>query len=114
MTECCDLRSMLHVTVDECLLFTLMTSYCFIVVYLNPTLSNYKIQFTVSDLSPVDYSCDLCLTLQADWPAPMPAIGRIANYSSLRKHRPKEYNIFDAYFGEWIFFYITVMESFEI
>ncbi|XP_069132542.1 twitchin-like isoform X10 [Argopecten irradians] len=34
----------------------------------------------------------------ADWPAPMPAIGRIANYSSLRKHRPKEYNIFDAYF----------------
>ncbi|XP_021346443.1 twitchin-like isoform X8 [Mizuhopecten yessoensis] len=34
----------------------------------------------------------------ADWPAPMPAIGRIANYSSLRKHRPKEYNIYDAYF----------------
>jgi len=34
----------------------------------------------------------------ADWPAPMPAIGRIANYSSLRKHRPKENDIYDSYF----------------
>ncbi|XP_061166987.1 twitchin-like isoform X9 [Saccostrea echinata] len=34
----------------------------------------------------------------ADWPQPMPAIGRLANFSSLRKHRPKEYNIYDAYF----------------
>ncbi|XP_052800015.1 twitchin-like isoform X4 [Mya arenaria] len=34
----------------------------------------------------------------ADWPMPMPAIGRIANYSSLRKHNPKEYCIYDAYF----------------
>jgi serine/threonine protein kinase len=34
----------------------------------------------------------------ADWPAPMPAIGRIANYSSLRKHRPKENQIYDSYF----------------
>jgi len=34
----------------------------------------------------------------ADWPAPMPAIGRIANYSSLRRHRPLEYNIYDTYF----------------
>ncbi|KAK3103159.1 hypothetical protein FSP39_016894 [Pinctada imbricata] len=34
----------------------------------------------------------------ADWPQPMPAIGRIANFSSLRKHRPKEFNILDAWF----------------
>ncbi|XP_052825204.1 twitchin isoform X2 [Octopus bimaculoides] len=34
----------------------------------------------------------------ADWPQPMPAIGRIANFSSLRKHRPKEYQIYDTYF----------------
>ncbi|XP_071104533.1 twitchin-like isoform X3 [Haliotis cracherodii] len=34
----------------------------------------------------------------ADWPQPMPAIGRIANFSSLRKHRPKEYQIYDSYF----------------
>ena len=37
---------------------------------------------------------------QADWPQPMPAIGRLANFSSLRKHRPKEYSIYDAYFGK--------------
>jgi hypothetical protein len=30
----------------------------------------------------------------------MPAIGRIANFSSLRKHRPKEFQIYDSYFGE--------------
>jgi len=29
---------------------------------------------------------------------PMPAIGRIANYSSLRKHRPRENQIYDSYF----------------
>jgi len=29
----------------------------------------------------------------------MPAIGRIANYSSLRKHRPMENQIYDSYFG---------------
>ncbi|XP_076471204.1 twitchin-like [Babylonia areolata] len=34
----------------------------------------------------------------ADWPHPMPAIGRIANFSSLRKQRPKEFAIFDTYF----------------
>jgi serine/threonine protein kinase len=34
----------------------------------------------------------------SDWPAPMPAIGRIANYSSLRKHRPRENQIYDSYF----------------
>ncbi|XP_074660014.1 twitchin-like [Tubulanus polymorphus] len=34
----------------------------------------------------------------ADWGTPMPAIGRIANFSSLRKHRPKEYAIYDTYF----------------
>ncbi|GFR58132.1 myosin light chain kinase [Elysia marginata] len=34
----------------------------------------------------------------ADWPAPAPAIGRIANFSSLRKHRPQEYQIYDSYF----------------
>ncbi|XP_052707844.1 twitchin-like isoform X13 [Crassostrea angulata] len=33
-----------------------------------------------------------------DWPQPQPAIGRLANFSSLRKHRPKEYSIYDAYF----------------
>lgn len=37
--------------------------------------------------------------LQGDWPQPQPAIGRLANFSSLRKHRPKEYSIYDAYFG---------------
>lgn len=40
------------------------------------------------------------MIFQADWPAPMPAIGRIANFSSLRKHNPKEYSIYDAYFGK--------------
>ncbi|XP_055900297.1 twitchin-like isoform X6 [Biomphalaria glabrata] len=34
----------------------------------------------------------------ADWPAPQPAIGRIANFSSLRKHRPQEYQIYDTFF----------------
>jgi len=29
----------------------------------------------------------------------MPAIGRIANFSSLRKHRPMENQIYDSYFG---------------
>ncbi len=32
------------------------------------------------------------------WPEPNPAIGRLANFSSLKKHRPKEYNIYDSYF----------------
>ncbi|CAJ0587388.1 unnamed protein product, partial [Mesorhabditis spiculigera] len=32
------------------------------------------------------------------WPEPMPPLGRIANYSSLRKLRPTEYSIRDAYF----------------
>ena len=30
----------------------------------------------------------------------MPAIGRIAQFSSLRKHRPKEHQIYDSYFGK--------------
>ena len=34
-----------------------------------------------------------------DWPEPMPAIGRLANFSSLRKGRPKDYGIYDSYFG---------------
>jgi serine/threonine protein kinase len=34
----------------------------------------------------------------ADWPAPMPAIGRIANFSSIKKNRPKEHGIYDSYF----------------
>ena len=38
-------------------------------------------------------------SVQSDWPAPMPAIGRIANFSSLRKHRPMENQIYDSYFG---------------
>ena len=33
----------------------------------------------------------------ATWPEPAPAIGRLANYSSLKKHRPKEYNIYDSF-----------------
>lgn len=37
----------------------------------------------------------------------MPAIGRIANFSSLRKHNPKEYSIYDAYFGESKSFHIV-------
>ena len=32
------------------------------------------------------------------WPLPNPAIGRLANYSSLKKHRPQEYSIYDSYF----------------
>lgn len=32
------------------------------------------------------------------WPAPNPALGRSANFSSLRKHRPKEYSIYSTYF----------------
>ncbi|XP_071120619.1 twitchin-like isoform X18 [Mytilus edulis] len=34
----------------------------------------------------------------ADWPAPNPAIGRIANFGALRKNRPKDFSIFDSYF----------------
>ncbi|CAD6198887.1 unnamed protein product, partial [Caenorhabditis auriculariae] len=30
------------------------------------------------------------------WPEPLPPLGRISNYSSLRKHRPGEYKIRDA------------------
>lgn len=32
------------------------------------------------------------------WPTPNPALGRTANYSSLRKLRPKEYKIYSSYF----------------
>lgn len=32
------------------------------------------------------------------WPEPNPALGRIANYSSLRKLRPKEHKIYSSYF----------------
>ncbi|WKY05591.1 hypothetical protein Q1695_006081 [Nippostrongylus brasiliensis] len=32
------------------------------------------------------------------WPEPMPPLGRISNFSSLRKHRPSEYHIHDAFF----------------
>ncbi|XP_014665457.1 PREDICTED: twitchin-like isoform X3 [Priapulus caudatus] len=34
----------------------------------------------------------------AAYPTPMPPIGRIANYSSLRKHRPKEYEMYESTF----------------
>ena len=34
----------------------------------------------------------------SSWPQPFPAIGRLANFSSLRKHRPLEHRIFDTYF----------------
>ncbi|KAK2180733.1 hypothetical protein NP493_429g01145 [Ridgeia piscesae] len=33
-----------------------------------------------------------------DWPMPMPAIGRLANFGSLRKARPKDHGIFSTYF----------------
>ncbi|KAK5968521.1 Twitchin [Trichostrongylus colubriformis] len=32
------------------------------------------------------------------WPEPVPPLGRISNFSSLRKHRPSEYHIHDAFF----------------
>ncbi|KAK6747288.1 hypothetical protein RB195_000476 [Necator americanus] len=32
------------------------------------------------------------------WPEPMPPLGRISNFSSLRKHRPAEYHMHDAFF----------------
>jgi len=48
---------------------------------------------------------------QADWPQPMPAIGRIANFSSLRKHNPKEYCIYDAYFGKAIILKLLFVSS---
>ncbi|XGW29138.1 hypothetical protein V3C99_008720 [Haemonchus contortus] len=32
------------------------------------------------------------------WPEPVPPLGRISNFSSLRKHRPTEYHIHDAFF----------------
>ncbi|RNA07318.1 Twitchin [Brachionus plicatilis] len=34
----------------------------------------------------------------SSWPEPNPALGRIANFSSLRKLRPKEYKIYNSYF----------------
>lgn len=37
---------------------------------------------------------------QMDFSQPMPAIGRIANFSSLRKNRPQEHQIYDSYFGK--------------
>jgi len=33
-----------------------------------------------------------------DWDKPTPAIGRLANYSSLRKNRTKDHKIFDSFF----------------
>jgi hypothetical protein len=33
-----------------------------------------------------------------DWPTPSPAIGRMANFSSLKRYRPKEYKIYDSFF----------------
>jgi hypothetical protein len=45
----------------------------------------------------------------------MPAIGRIANYSSLRKHRPRENQIYDSYFGNFelniLFYYIFMVHN---
>lgn len=35
---------------------------------------------------------------QDAWPEPVPPLGRISNFSSLRKHRPSEYHIHDAFF----------------
>uniref|UniRef100_A0A0N5AQN4 non-specific serine/threonine protein kinase n=1 Tax=Syphacia muris TaxID=451379 RepID=A0A0N5AQN4_9BILA len=34
------------------------------------------------------------------WPEPNPPLGRISNYSSLRKHRPAEYHIHDTWFNK--------------
>uniref|UniRef100_A0A1I7VVS1 non-specific serine/threonine protein kinase n=1 Tax=Loa loa TaxID=7209 RepID=A0A1I7VVS1_LOALO len=33
------------------------------------------------------------------WPEPNPPLGRISNYSSLKKHRPTEYHIHDTWFS---------------
>uniref|UniRef100_A0A0N5D1Z0 non-specific serine/threonine protein kinase n=1 Tax=Thelazia callipaeda TaxID=103827 RepID=A0A0N5D1Z0_THECL len=33
------------------------------------------------------------------WPEPNPPLGRISNYSSLKKHRPAEYHIHDTWFN---------------
>ncbi|KAK6110371.1 Fibronectin type III domain family protein [Brugia pahangi] len=33
------------------------------------------------------------------WPEPNPPLGRISNYSSLKKHRPSEYHIHDTWFS---------------
>ncbi|KAJ1363943.1 Twitchin [Parelaphostrongylus tenuis] len=33
------------------------------------------------------------------WPEPFPPLGRIANFSSLRKHRPAEYHMHDSFFA---------------
>lgn len=33
------------------------------------------------------------------WPEPFPSLGRISNFSSLRKHRPAEYRIHDSFFA---------------
>ncbi|KAL3982100.1 Fibronectin type III domain family protein [Acanthocheilonema viteae] len=33
------------------------------------------------------------------WPEPNPPLGRISNYSSLKKHRPAEYHIHDTWFS---------------
>lgn len=38
------------------------------------------------------------LTLQDAWPEPNPPLGRVANFSSLMKHRPAEYKIQDTLF----------------
>ena len=56
----------------------------------------------------VSFICiEFSYLLQSDWPMPMPAIGRIANYSSLRKHRPRENQIYDSYFGEYFYVYLS-------
>ena len=45
-----------------------------------------------------DYISQKIRAKYSAWPEPNPSIGRLANFSSLRTHRPKEYNIYSSYF----------------
>lgn len=41
----------------------------------------------------------IIIFLQDAWPEPYPPLGRISNFSSLKKHRPEEYQIHDTWFN---------------
>ena len=55
----------------------------------------------------------LFLVFQDAWPEPVVPIGRVSQYSSLRKHRPGEYRIQDASFSSKYNFSL-VISSFPI
>ena len=46
---------------------------------------------------------------QSNWSTPNPSIGRIANYSSLLAQRPRDYNVYDAQFGGWLWLVVVVL-----